>query len=365
MTFHAQFPNVPLHAGMYESFYLRAVSPDEPVGAWIRYTVEKAPGLAARGSLWVSVFDADAGAPFTHRQSSEDLTVPADGWIEVGGDSRFGPARAQGHVQLSEAASASRQSGGPAEGRPDEVRWTLDIRPDAPELRHFKQPWLYRAPLPRTKLTSPAPAARFDGTIELPGRTLQLDGWRGMVGHNWGSEHAERWIWLHGIDFREDANAWLDVALGRVLVAGRLTPWMASGAICIDGRRSRLGGLGARGLKVAESPARCSLTLPGEHGLTVEAHVDTPPGSSAEWRYNDPGADSPSGEHYVSNCSVASLALNVRPHILKRTGTRKGAGGTGTPKGTSTLKGTSGEAARTLHTAHGAAYELGVSAAGR
>ncbi|MGA9313828.1 MAG: hypothetical protein WBV77_04260, partial [Solirubrobacteraceae bacterium] len=245
---------------MYESFYLRAVSPEKPIGAWIRYTVEKAPGLAARGSLWVTVFDADAGAPFMHKQSNDELTVPRDGWIAIGDDSHFGPTLAQGCVT------------------PEAIRWKLNIRPDASELRHFKQALLYRSPLPRTKLTSPMPAARFDGTIELPGRTLRLDRWRGMVGHIWGGEHAARWIWLHGIDFREDSRAWLDVALGRVLVAGRLTPWIANGAICIDGRRSRLGGLGARGLKVAESPGRCSLTLPGERGLLVEAHVNAPPG---------------------------------------------------------------------------------------
>ncbi|HTA97691.1 MAG TPA: hypothetical protein VK730_08630 [Solirubrobacteraceae bacterium] len=316
MDVHAQFPSASLDSGMYESFYLRAVSPDEPVGAWIRYTVEKAPGLAARGSLWVNVFDASAGAPFTYKQSSDELTVPGDGWIAIGSSSRLGPTLAQGYIE------------------PGEIRWKLNIRPDAPELRHFKQSWLYKSPLPRTKLTSPEPTASFDGTIELPGRTLQLDGWRGMVGHNWGGEHAARWIWLHGIDFREDSTAWLDVALGRVLVAGRLTPWMASGAICINGLRSHLGGLGARGLKVAESPGRCSLTLPGEHGLMLEAHVDTPPGSSAKWRYNDPGAHGPDGEHDVVNCSVAALALNVRAR---------------------------GEAATTLHTAHGAAYELGSS----
>ncbi|HEY3970027.1 MAG TPA: hypothetical protein VGL79_01400 [Solirubrobacteraceae bacterium] len=320
MVVQPQFPSASPDTGMYESFYLRAVSPDEPVGAWIRYTVEKGAGLAARGSLWVNVFDANAGAPLMHRQSSDELTVPDNGWIAIGSGSHFGPTSAQGYIE------------------PGEIRWKLDIRPDAPELRHFKQGLLYRSPLPRTKLTSPMPAARFDGTIELPGRTLQLDGWRGMVGHNWGAEHAARWIWLHGIDFREDASAWLDVALGRVLVAGRLTPWIANGAICIDGRRSRLGGLGAHGLKVAESPARCSLTLPGERGLIVEAHVDTPPGRSAHWRYADPGAHGPDGEHDVVNCSVAALALNVRAR---------------------------GEAATTLHTAHGAAYELGVSAAGR
>ena len=126
------------------------------------------------------------------------------------------------------------------------------------------------------------------------------------------------------------------MALGRVLIAGRLTPWIANGAIRVDGRRTRLGGLGARGVKVAESAARCSLTIPGEHGVTVEAHVDTPPGASAKWRYEDPNG----GEHDVVNCSVAALALNVRP---------------GVPKGTT------GEAARTLRTVYGAAYELGTS----
>ncbi len=233
--------------------------------------------------LWVTVFDAGAGAPFMYKQSSDELGVPGDGWIAIGGDSHFGPTLAQGYIQLADSVPApdsdsssnlgsssssdpGSQPGDPAEEGPGEVRWKLNIRPDAPELRHFKQSWLYKGPLPRTKLTSPAPAASFDGTIELPGRTLRLNGWRGMVGHNWGAEHAARWIWLHGIDFREDSTAWLDVALGRVLVAGRLTPWMASGAICVDGRRSRLGGLGARGLKVVESPGRCSLTLPGEHG---------------------------------------------------------------------------------------------------
>jgi hypothetical protein len=347
MDVHARFPSARLDQGMYESFYLRAVSPEEPVGVWIRYTVEKDPGLAARGSLWVSVFDAGAGAPFMCRQSSEELTVPTDGWIVIGGSSHLGPTLAQGYMRLDEAVGSSLQAGGPVAGSSGEVRWTLNIWPDAPELRHFKQALLYRSPLPRTKLTSPMPAARFEGTIELPGRTLRLDDWHGMVGHNWGDEHAARWIWLHGIDFREDTKAWLDVALGRVLLAGRLTPWIANGAICIDGRRSRIGGLGARGLKVVESPSRCSLTLPGERGLLVEAHVDTPPGCSAQWRYNDPTAHEPTavpdahgprGEHDVVNCSVATLALNVRPRE---------------------------EAATTLHTAHGAAYELGISSAGQ
>jgi hypothetical protein len=204
---------------MYESFYLRAVAPDRPVGAWIRYTVHKRPGQAPSGSLWCTVFDAERGAPFMHKHTTEALSVPAAGWIAIGaGVSDDGTS----------GGGASSDSGrlGPnaAEGICGPARWSLRISGGDSELRHLKQPWLYRAPLPRTKLTSPAPVASFDGTIELPDRTLDLRGWRGMVGHNWGAEHAERWIWLHGIDFAEDHAAWLDVALGRVLVAGRLTP---------------------------------------------------------------------------------------------------------------------------------------------
>ncbi|HEX5308654.1 MAG TPA: hypothetical protein VFW38_06185 [Solirubrobacteraceae bacterium] len=320
MAVNAIFPETPIGKGMYESFYLRAVAPEEPLGAWLRYTVHKRPGHPPQGSLWCTIFDATRGAPFMHKHTTPLLTVPADGWIQIGEPQaeggRLGPGAADGHC-------------GPA-------RWSLRIGQAEPELRHLKQSWLYRAPLPRTKLTSPAPAASFDGTIELPERTIELRDWRGMVGHNWGAEHAERWIWLHGIDFVEDRSAWLDVAVGRVLLAGRLTPWLASGAISFDGRRVRLGGLGARGVQVAESPVRCSLTLPGEAGLLVQAHVDNPPGAAAGWRYADPGTNDSEGrgsEHDVVNCSVASLSLNVRPHAA---------------------------AARTLRTLHGAAYELGM-----
>lgn len=293
---------------MYESFYLRAVSPVEPVGAWIRYTVHKPPGAAPRGSVWCTVFDASRGAPFMHKHTDERPSIPQGAWVAVGEDSRIGP--------------------GTAEGRCGAARWSLRFSSAEPKLLHLGRPWLYRSPLPRTKLTSPLPAGSFEGTIELPHRTLELEGWSGMVGHNWGSEHAERWIWVHGIDFEQDASAWIDVGLARVRVAGRTTPWLASGAVSLAGRRTPLGGLGARGVRVAESVQRCSLVLPGR-GVRVEAHLDPPPGTSAGWRYADPDGS----EHDVVNCSVTALTLSVRPR---------------------------GQAATILHTPHGGAYELGM-----
>ena len=304
------FPRAALRAGMYESFYLRAVAPEEPLGVWIRHTVHKAPGRPARGSVWCTVFDARRGRPFMHKTSSDRLSVPPGGWIAVGADAWMGPERAEGSC--------------------GEARWSLGFSTGEPELRHLRPDWLYRAPLPRTKLTSPAPAALFEGVLELAdGRSIDLGGWRGMVGHNWGSEHAERWIWLHGIGFEQEPRAWLDVALGRIKLAGRMTPWVANGALSLGGRRHRLGGLGARGLSVRESAAGCTLRLPGAGGLLLEGNVEVPEGSAAGWRYADPEG----GEHDVVNCSVASVQLTARL-------------GGGEPVA--------------LSTAHGGAFELGM-----
>lgn len=84
MPVSAIFPTAPMRAGMYESFCLRAVSPDEPVDVWIRNTVHKRPGRPPQGSVWCTLFDARRGRPFMHKETTDELTVPAGGWIAVG-----------------------------------------------------------------------------------------------------------------------------------------------------------------------------------------------------------------------------------------------------------------------------------------
>jgi hypothetical protein len=299
---------------MYESFYLRAVSPSEPVGVWIRNTIHKAPGHAPRGSVWCTVFDARSGAPYMHKLTSERLSVPDAGWLSVGAEGEAGGVIGPGR----------------AEGRCGEARWSLRFHSREPGLEHLPSRWLYRMPLPRTKSTSPHPAALFDGLLELGERAIELGSWHGMVGHNWGSEHAARWIWLHGLGFDGAPGAWLDVVLGRVAIAGRLTPWLASGALALDDRRYRLGGLRARGVTVDADATGCSVTLAGEAGVRVAARVRVPRGAAAGWRYSDPRG----GDHDVVNCSVSALDLDVN------------------------LPG--GDGPRALRSIHGAAYELGM-----
>jgi hypothetical protein len=307
MVASAMFPRAARASGMYESFYVRAVHPGQPLGVWIRYTAHKRPGARAAGALWFTLFDARSGPPVQQKAWGE-LTVPDGGWVAVG-DATIGP--------------------GGAAGRCGAASWSLSFDACEPELRHLAPAWLYRTPLPRTKLTSPAPLARVSGVVRPEdGAALELDGWEAMIGHNWGAEHAERWIWLHGVGFDGQPRTWLDLALGRVRVGRRMAPWLASGALSLDGARRRLGGLGNRAT-VAERPDRCEVELAGRRGSRLRLEALAPENAIAGWRYADPDGS----PHDVVNCSVAALTLELS---------------------------LPGSPPRRLHTAFGGAYELGM-----
>lgn len=299
-----RFPSFGLGAGGYESFYVRAVDPSRPRGVWLRHTVHKSPGEGAIGSVWAVLFDADAPAPVTHKLS---LPGPAvDGWIRIGA-SAFGPGGVRGES-------------GPAS-------WDLRWSGSEPVLRHLPKPWMYRAPLPKTKLESPLPSATISGRVTVDGVVTELDGWPGMVGHNWGSQHAERWIWLHGVLFEDRPDAWLDLSIGRVRVGPVTTPWVAAGVVSLGGRRIRLGGPAHRP-RVDEDALRLELAVGGK-GARLELKARSPREQTVVWRYADPDGS----EHHVANCSIAAI------------------------EGTLQLD---GQEPLRLRTGHGGAYELGM-----
>ncbi|HTU13876.1 MAG TPA: hypothetical protein VMF31_01640 [Solirubrobacterales bacterium] len=289
MTVRPRWTDAGLGSGMYESFYMRAVSPDAPVAVWIRHTVQKAPGKPPKASVWFTMFDADRGRPLARKANSEStgLSAPGGEWIAIG-DSFMNQDR--------------------IEGRAGDAQWSLRVTDAERPLHHLPKSWMYRSPLPKTKPESPAPFAQFEGELEVDGRRYGLTGWPGMIGHNWGAEHAWTWIWLSGTGFAEDPGAWIDLALGRVKLAGRLTPWVANGAISVGGERHRLGGMLKRGVSVEAEPGDARMDLPGAAGTRVEIVATAPRASTVAWKYG-----SPSGHiHDVCNCSIAAMDLRFR-----------------------------------------------------
>jgi hypothetical protein len=301
-------------AGHYESFYIKACRPGGGQGIWIRHTVHKRPGAESNASIWFVLFDREAGGPRATKATvpAAELSAPVGLWIRVD-RAEIGPGRASGSI-ATEALKAS---------------WDLTFAGDAEPCKYLPADWLYGAPVPRTKFVAPFPSARFDGRLEVDGQEIELQGWPGMIGHNWGSEHAERWVWLEGTGFPDSPDTYFDAGAARIKIGRRTTPWLPSGMLVLDGEAHRLGGFGkVRSASVKESPTACEFTLPGKD-IVVRGRVSAPQKDFVGWAYADPKGP----EHHTVNCSVSDLELTVeRP----------------------------GQPDRKLTLAAGAAYELGM-----
>lgn len=275
-------------AGRYESWFLSArdAEPGRPSRAlWIRHTRHRFHGAEQEsGALWCTVFDPSAGGgPAVVKESVPRL----DGEAACGPATFRGGARAHGRMAEWELAVSS---GG------------------ADELRHLSGP-MYRLPLPKTKLTAPVPDGVVSGRVVVDGVVVDVLGWRGTVGHNWGREHAEKWVWLHAAGFPDAPEAWLELALARVRVGGALTPWIANGAVSLAGRRFRLGGLGhVPGVRVVAGPGRVEAIVPGRGiEVRVAAHADLDQTVAFTYAGTRPG-----DSRCVLHAGLASVRLGVR-----------------------------------------------------
>jgi hypothetical protein len=310
----ARFPRVAAKAGHYESFYIKACRPGGGQGIWIRHTVHKRPGAEPKASIWFVLFDREGEGPRATKLTvgAEGLSAPVGSWIRVG-KAEIGPGHASGSID-TEALAAS---------------WELSFSGDAAPCRYLPADWLYEAPLPRTKFVAPFPDARFSGRLVLDGEEVELDGWPGMIGHNWGSEHAERWVWLEGTGFEGEERTYFDAGAARVKAGPWTTPWLPAGMLVLDGVEHRLGGLGQIGsASIEAAPTSCEFILPGKD-IVVHGSVSASRKDFVGWVYADPKGP----EHHTVNCSVSDLELTVeRP----------------------------AEPARRLTLSAGAAYELGM-----
>jgi hypothetical protein len=290
---HARFPDIPEKSGHYESLYLKLNPPGGGKGAWIRHTVHKRPGEQPTCALWFVLFDAEAAGPrATKRQfGADELSAAPGSYIQVA-DATLRDGRAIGRVETPAL----------------DARWDLTFSDAHEPFHHLPRDFLYRAPLPKTKFLSPYPDAVFNGGIELDGERIDVEDWRGMIGHNWGAEHAERWVWVQGSGFEgHSPEDYFDMAVGRIKVGGATTPWVGNGMLFLDGQAHRLGGFGhIPSTRVTEEPSGASFELKGK-GVQLSGTVRAPAKDFVAWIYADPIGP----EHNTLNCSISDLELQV------------------------------------------------------
>lgn len=206
--------------GHYESYFWRANDPQSRRAIWLKTTILARPNdPAPTVDVWCCTFDGNSGAMWGHRESVPLEQARLEGtplFIEIEGCSfNLDPEQGTSSGALSNERGACTWN----------LSWTpVDGLLGAP-MSIFPFRWMLHTALPKAKTVTPHPALAFSGTMDWSGETISADGWYGMQGHNWGTEHTPRYAWGQCIFVEQGVPVCMVEGFsGQVEIGGRLTP---------------------------------------------------------------------------------------------------------------------------------------------
>lgn len=192
--------------GHVESYFLKINDPGQTRALWIKATIlaPKEGDVVAEG--WGIAFERGK------KPVAAKVTVPY---------AAAAFARASADVEMP-GLSLSRER---AHGEVGEAWFDLALSDASEPFVHFPHPRMYSGPFPSSKLVSPMPDLRARGEVRLrDGRHWKVDGWRGLLGHNWGRGHAFAYAWGHCNVWDKETDLVLEGTSARVRVGPVLTP---------------------------------------------------------------------------------------------------------------------------------------------
>jgi hypothetical protein len=167
-----------------ESWFWRANHPTRPLAVWLKATVFVPQAGVPQAETWCVVFDAEEGRTWAEKRE----TPLAQATFGDGLDVEIEGARFQGGP-----------SGGTLSGALKELSWDLSWEalpaPLGAPLCLLPTRRLIEARFPKNKLLTPTPALTLRGTLTCAGRELDVGGWQGSLGHNWGPAHPYEYAW--------------------------------------------------------------------------------------------------------------------------------------------------------------------------
>lgn len=202
---------------------MRGNAPDRRLAFWLKATVFAPRPDSAVAELWCIVFDGE-----NDRYWSEKRTVPFEHATFDGDPMQI--AIADGHFDLSPHGSAT----GRIEGEGGVCDWDIQWEQGDEELKQrlclLPSERMVDGSLPRSTPLTPYPSLALSGTIDVFGETIELDGWEGMQGHNWGDEHAWAYAWGHCpfLDEQGEPFCWVEGFSAKTRIAGQPTPLISA-----------------------------------------------------------------------------------------------------------------------------------------
>jgi hypothetical protein len=235
--------------GHTESWFLKANDPSGERAVWLKWTLFQSAPSRAIAEVWAVAFTRGAAhmavkssAPATTARFARDgLDVSIDG-------ARLTPSAARGSVSSG--------------GRSVSFDLALDAR-GGPYVS-YRDAWM-RGRFPAQKAASPLVDARISGTVRVDDAAWSLEGWHGMVGHNWGPRHNASYAWVHCNTWNEDVDLVVECVSGRPTIGPLVAPLTTIGW-------ARLGGV-AYPMNTPWSILRNRATV-STHRYTILAHGD-------------------------------------------------------------------------------------------
>jgi hypothetical protein len=197
--------------GHVESYFLKLNDAEGRRALWIKATIlaRSRRGSAPVAEAWAIAFD----------RAGDHLGAKA---IVALDRARF--SRAGLDVRVADLAISAGRIEGSVASNGRRIAIALDFTTTSQPLVLFPSPRLYEGPIPSSKLVSPYPDARFTGHYAVDGERVEVAGWRGMQGHNWGTRHTELYAWAHCNQWENEEDLILEGATARVKVGPLLAP---------------------------------------------------------------------------------------------------------------------------------------------
>jgi len=300
--------NAPRHGGTgahVESWFLRANHPTRPLALWLKATILRPVRGEAVAEAWCLAFDGEAGRTWGARE-----TVPLT-------RARFEGQPLQAAVggcqfELGEAGGRAQ---GALQGQQGTARWKLAWQAVSgaagQALCIFPDRKLLAGGFPRSKLVTPLPCARFEGSLDLGEGEIPIDGWLGMQGHNWGREHAPQYAWGQCLFPTPDGGepSMVEGFSARIRLAGLTTPLLSMLVVRHQGQEHRFDRLATSWRpKATVGDLSWSLDIAGPAGR-AQLHMQARPQQLVCLGYGNPDGRL----SYCFNSKLAHTSLELQP----------------------------------------------------
>ncbi|UXA12268.1 hypothetical protein KXD97_31020 [Mycobacterium sp. SMC-8] len=280
-------------APYYESRFVRANDPERARALWLRHTLLLPTEGEPAADVWVMVFDP-AGHRAVKQQFPLEEAVFTDEWT-------------------TRIASASLDQTVACGGLAD-ARWDLRITASGRQPVRVLSDRAYRARFPTAKTMVRDPLARFDGHVDVAGRHVEVDGWRGSVNHNWGTRHTPAYAYGQVCGFDNAPESTLEIVTARAALGPVLLPGVTLFVFRHDGQqfavRSIAGSMQSHG---RYTPFTWTFgARVGEQ--MIEGEITTVPTDVIGLTYTDTHG----GVKYCYNSAIASCRMQVAGKAFER-----------------------------------------------